>query len=223
MENERRAGKVTGPTYGVGWLAAPLALVALDMLLELFDTSTQISPDQENVVSACLAAGGIGALLFLAVALFGTQRMKAWQRVCLATFLPIIGFLSVFLLSSRVATLVENHFDFPARSTKTYTAFLRINRAYRTQGKGESWNIQTAPIWSNLDITEGDYRFMLSHRRPGDEGHNPNEISSKGYFCAKVTMEQSGDALRILNAGSHKLPAGTVVICPVDSIFPGSQ
>ncbi len=127
--------------------------------------------------------------------------------------LAILGFLSVFLLSSRVAELVENYIDFPAGSTETYPSFLLINRAYRTQGKGQSWNIQTTPISSNLDITESDYTFMLHHRRPGDDGHNPNEISSKSYFCAKVTMQQSGSALRVLNAGSRKLPGGTVVVC----------
>lgn len=221
MGNERSIRKMTRPTYGVSWLLIPLALAAVDMLLGFFDTSTQITPDHGNVLNACFAAGGLSALLMSGVALFGIQKMKAWQRACLATALAIVGFLSVFLLSSQIAKLVENHIDFPAGSTKTYPAFLFINRAYRTQGKEQSWNIQTTPIWSNLDITEGDYSFMLSHRRPGDDGHNPNEISSKSYFCAKVTMQQSDNALRILNAGSHQLPAGTVVICPATVIFSG--
>lgn len=55
---------------------------------------------------------------------------------------------------------------------------------------------------------------MLAHRSPEDHGRNPDEISSHGFFCARVTLQQSGDALRVLNAGSQKLPAGTVVVCP---------
>ena len=93
-------------------------------------------------------------------------------------------------------------------------ALLLISRAYRTEGKGQSWSIQTMPIWSNLNITQVDYDCMLHHRRPEDIGHNTNEISSRGYFCAHVTMQQSGSALRVLNAGSRKLPSGTIVICP---------
>jgi len=52
---------------------------------------------------------------------------------------------------------------------------------------------------------------MQNNRRPGDDGRNPNEISSLDYFCAKVTIEQSDKALRILHAGSGKLPQGTVI------------
>jgi hypothetical protein len=70
------------------------------------------------------------------------------------------------------------------------------------------------PIWSNLEITRADYEFMLANRRPGDKGKNPDEISSKGYFCARVTLEQAGDALRVLHAGNRTLPQGTVMVCP---------
>jgi hypothetical protein len=65
-----------------------------------------------------------------------------------------------------------------------------------------------------MEVTESDYQFMLSHRRPGDTLHNPDEISSKGHFCAKVTLQESDRALRVLHAGSRKLPPGTVIFCP---------
>ena len=80
-------------------------------------------------------------------------------------------------------------------------------------GRGRSWNIQTTPIWSNLDITQADYEFMRTHRRPGDLSTDPDEIPSKGYFCAKVTLQQADEALRVLNAGTYKLPLGTIGIC----------
>jgi hypothetical protein len=54
---------------------------------------------------------------------------------------------------------------------------------------------------------------MRNNRRPGDDGHNPDEISSRGYFCAKLTIEQSDKALRILHVGSQTLPVGTVIFC----------
>lgn len=61
---------------------------------------------------------------------------------------------------------------------------------------------------------------MRSNRRPGDNGRKPDEISSRGYFCADVTIEQSDKALRILHAGSQTLPEGTVILCPVAARAP---
>jgi hypothetical protein len=55
---------------------------------------------------------------------------------------------------------------------------------------------------------------MRTHRRAGDNKGDPDKISSNGYFCAHVTIQQSGNALRVLHAGSHNLPKGSVVICP---------
>lgn len=202
------------PTYGWVWLAFPVFLLFLYWVLGWFETYTEIAPSHDNILNTCFVLGGVGALGLVSVADFGRQSLKVWQRIYLAIALAMLGFLSVFLLSSRIATLAENHLDFPAASTRTSSGLLLINRAYRTHGKGQSWNIQTMPIWSNLDITPSDYGYMLKHRRPGDPGHDDDEISSKGYFCAHVLMQQSGEALRVLNAGSRRLPSGTVVICP---------
>ena len=196
------------------WLVGPGCFMALYCVLGLFDTKTEITPQHDAVLNFCFALGGLGALCLASASLFGVQNANVWQRVYFAAALAILGFLSVFLLSSRIAELTENYLDFPRASTRTFSGFLLINRAYRTQGKGQSWNIQTMPIWSNLDITPDDYQFMLDHRPPGDRRHNDDEISSKGYFCAHVLMQQSGSALRILNSGSNKLPAGSVAICP---------
>jgi hypothetical protein len=70
------------------------------------------------------------------------------------------------------------------------------------------------------EITRDDFVFMRNNRRPGDDGHNPDEISSRGYFCSKLTIEQSDKALRILHASSQKLPGGTVILCPVATRVP---
>jgi hypothetical protein len=213
MATAAGTGKTTRSNRALGWLAVPFVLFAIYGILGWFDTTTEITPSHDAILAICFEAGGLAALLLAGVAVFRRQKMTAW-RVRQAIALTILGFLSVSLLSVRLARIIENHIDFPAGHTRTYPALLIIKRAYRTEGKGRSWNIQTMPIWSNLDITEYDYSFMLNYRRPGDDGHNPNEISSEGYFCAQVIMQESGNALRVLNAGSRKLPRGTVVVCP---------
>ncbi len=204
----------------VRWLWGPLGLVALDMALGWSDRSTEITPSHDGVLNFCFALSGLGALGLASVAVLSHQKMKAWRRIYFAICLGLVGFLSVFLLSSRVAHLVQNYRDFPASSTRTFTGNLLISRAYATHGKGQSWSIQTMPIWSNLSITKGDYQFMLDHRRPGDPTLSSDEISSKGYFCAQVKMQQSGNALRVLNAGSNPLPSGTIVLCPASGSSP---
>jgi len=39
-------------------------------------------------------------------------------------------------------------------------------------------------------------------------------VPRKGYFCARVMIEQAGDSLRIMHAGSGTLPEGSVILCP---------
>lgn len=137
------------------------------------------------------------------------------DRVFLAFFSLSFGIISVAMLSVRTARIVEGRIDFPTATTVTYPGLLVIWRAYQTRSKGGTgWSIQTTPIWSNLAVTKMDYDSMLAHRGPGDHGRNPDEISSHGFFCARVTLQQSGNALRVMHAGSHALPTGTVVVCP---------
>jgi hypothetical protein len=59
---------------------------------------------------------------------------------------------------------------------------------------------------------------MLAHRLPDDDASEPDRIASNGHFCAWVMIEQAGDALRIMHAGSGTLPEGSVIRCPGKSV-----
>ncbi|GEM_PF-1359334 len=201
----------------VGCFIAVGILVLLYWVLGWFDNATELNPRHDNVLQACFVIAGLSGLALGFVGVRKSRTMTVWQRARLAVVLGLMGFLSVTLTSTRIAEIVEQLIDFPPSQTRSYSTLLLISRAYQTHGKGRSWNIQTTPIWSNLEITENDYGFMLAHRRVEDNSGNPDEISSNGYFCAQVTVEQSGNALRVLHAGSHELPKGTVVICPASS------
>jgi hypothetical protein len=198
----------------LGLFIAIGSLVLLYIVLGWFDNTTELSPDHDHVLQACFAIAGLSGLAAGIVGIRKSKGITFWRRAPLALGLSLLGFLSVFLASGRTASIVEGLIDFPPGKTRSYTTLLLISRAYQTHGKGRSWNIQTTPIWSNLDITGDDYEFMLTHRRAEDNTRDPDEISSNGYFCAQVTIQQSGNALRVLHAGSHKLPKGSVVICP---------
>ena len=198
------------------WLLmlAFLGVLALYVVLGLFDRFTILIPDRGQVEEACFIIAGLGGLLSAGLAFRLTAKVGALRRSCAVVLLAFLGSLTTFLLSSRVANVSEGIVEFPAATTKTQTALIRISRAYQTHGKGASSNIQTTPIWSNLEIASTDFAFMREHRRPGDAGLNPDEISSRGYFCARLTVQINGHAIRVMHAGSQALPEGTVVVCP---------
>jgi hypothetical protein len=198
----------------LAWFVGLVLLVLVGVVLGWLDSTTELRPDHEGVLLGCFVLAGLGGLASILVPLRDWKKRAVGSRVMTAFALLLMGFIAVFLVSSRAADLVEGWIDFPPGRTTSHQAFFLISRAYQTHGKGRSWNIQTMPIWSDLDITEDDYDFMLAHRRPGDDARNSDEVSSHGYFCARLTIEQSGDALRIMHAGSHKLPKGTVILCP---------
>ncbi len=69
-------------------------------------------------------------------------------------------------------------------------------------------------VFAELKIDKTDYAFMLAHRPPADASTDHNRIASNGYFCARLAMQRSGEALRILHAGLKVVPQGTIILCP---------
>lgn len=199
------------------WMFGLIGLTFLSVFLSWFDSSTELIPTHNTAALVCLFLGGIMAVLSGAVGIAYSRGLALFRRIGIAISCLILGFLSAFTLANSTSTLLENQIDFPPSTTKTYLGLIRISRAYQTHGKGRGWDIQTMPLWADLNITQHDYEYMLRHRRPGDQTTNPDRISSNGYFCARVTVQQSGRALRILHAGSHKLPEDSVMICPTTS------
>lgn len=196
------------------WFVCLGVPVFLGVVLGWFDNTTELGHRPESINHLIFYIALVSGAVFSSVGIYISKGMVDWRRIAFALLFLLAGVLSVFALSNDVADIVEGIIYFPPAHTRSYRAELLISRAYQTRGKGRSWNIQTTPIWSNLEITEEDYSFMLAHRRPGDESRNPDEITSKGYFCAQVTIEQSDSAMRVMNAGTHKLPEGTVILCP---------
>ena len=189
----------------------------------LFNDKTELMPDHSAALTTCFVLGALAALACIIFITLAYPKPSFFVRLAISVPFALIAFLAVSMVTNEVATGIDNRLDFPTAKTRTYEGYIWIWRAYQTHGKGRSWNIQTTPIWSNMNITEDDYQFMLTHRRPGDQIKDQDEIASKGYVCAKVTMQQAGRAVRVLHAGDRKLPSGTVVLCPADgkNIFQG--
>lgn len=196
------------------WMAAIVALVFLSRVLNYFDDSTELIPTHNDIALAVFFVAGFSGLAGGAIAIYLSRKIVVWRRIGITLSFVLLGLLAGFMIAYPTANIIEGVQDFPPMKTRTYPALLSISRAYATHGKGRSWNVQTTPLWSNLEITENDYNFMLAHRPDEKDSGNPDEISSKGYFCARVTMQSAGSALRIMHAGGRTLPKGTVIICP---------
>lgn len=192
-------------------------IFVLSFPLGWIDDATELTPDHSNFVGLSFAFGGLAAVVAIFVLWRATLSWPIANRIGFALVCAFLSFLSLSTALIPAAEIVEGWVDFPPSKTVTYkNALLKISRAYQTHGKGRSWNIQTMPIWSNIDITQDDYDEMLSHRSRDDSGTDPDEIASRGYFCAQITVQRAGNAVRIMHAGKGRLPRGSVVVCPSD-------
>lgn len=194
-----------------------LALIPISMAVGYFDTTTELIPSHEGIEASCFVVAAVLGLLACSASIYFCRCLSNKQKIVLPLVIMLETAIGVFLVADHTASIVEGWVDFPADRTHTRRELIQISRAYQIHGKGSSQYIQTMPVWSNLEITREDFAFMRNNRRPGDDGHSPDEISSRGYFCANVVIEQSSHAIRILHAGSHELPRGTVIRCPVSN------
>ena len=209
------ARKASVPVFARWWALGVAVIFVLAFALSPLDNFTELTPYHPEVESLSLVIGGIAASASAIVG-FLALPTNLLLRLLGAVLSALMAFVSSFLLTSTLVDIVEGAVDFPASITRTYTATIAIRRAYETQGKGRSWNIQTQPLWSNITVTRADYDYMLWHRAGGAGAGQPDEILSNGFFCAKVIVQKAGSAIRILHAGRGNLPEGSVALCPPD-------
>lgn len=198
--------------FGWLWLGAIAFAFLLYLLVEQFDNASELTPDHSDILGYCFVGAGLVGIASVIIG-FSQSSGPVVKRLGALLGFGILGFLSTLLLSSTLADIIENRTDFPADKTETRWALLPIQRAYRMDSRtGSSWIIQPV-IWTNIDVSHADFKFMLSHRGWNGKGSEPDDVSSDGYFCAKVLVQKSGDALRVLHSGSLSLPEGSVGIC----------
>lgn len=214
MKEQVKRAKVTLTTGAWVWLGVLAIAMVSTWPLGRFDDATELTPDHTDILEYCFwLAGAVGVAS--GVFCFFQSSGRTLSRLVLSILcFGLIGFLATVLVASTVANIVENRRDFPSGKTQTYWTLIPIERAYRMDSRtGSSWIIQPAPIWSNIDIAHSDYTLMLDRSMLGSRASEPSSLPSRSYFCAKVMMQRSGDALRVLHAGKQALPSGSVGVC----------
>lgn len=197
------------------WWFAGLALTYLSVWpLSRLDNATVLTPDNTPMLGLCFLLAGLVALVSAPVCFFQSTGAMAARMVMSLMVFGICGAVGTLLFLTTLANIAENHRLFPPEATRTYWALLPIERAYRSDAKGNrSWIMQPAPYWAEIHITHADYRRMLPGTAAANRRSKPKSVSSRSHFCAKVQMQQSGDALRVLHAGRGTLPARSVGVC----------
>jgi hypothetical protein len=199
--------------FGHLWFSGLFGIIIALHFAKLDDTTVLFPDRSANLPYMFLAAGAFG-LVSAAVGFWQSAEPSLFRRVFIPFVFWLMGTAAAFGVIYTAANLMLNARDFPPEKTRSFKLIFRISRAYRTYGTNAGWDIQIMPVRRHMYITRGDYEFMLRRRAPADHATDPDEISSGGYFCAHVTAQESGDALRIMHAGDATLPRGSVIICP---------
>jgi hypothetical protein len=202
---------------GIWWLALCAVLLVLCMVLAFVGDTTELTPDHDDVNAWCFAVGALAAIVCTFIMRGATATWPTGNRIGFAVAASLGTFLLFSVALLFMAEIVEGRLDFPPSKTTTYPdALVQIASARQAHGKGVSWYIRTMPIPADIPISWTDYDFMRAHRSPADMQGDPDEIASDGYFCARVTLQRAGAAVRILHAGRWGLPQGSIMVCPAD-------
>lgn len=201
------------------WLASLCLCFGAYWGLSYLDTATILWPHNDNILEVVIwAAAGMG-LVSVVIGFTSTSGAMVSRLIVAILVYGLGGSLSTMALFATVSNIVQNRVYFPASNTRTFTALIPIDRAYLGHSRGcvaenTCWNVQTSPLWSDLNVFEDDYQFMLDNRSPDDVSDDTEEISSRGFHCLQVKVQKAGTAIRIMDAGSSTLSKGSVVLCP---------
>jgi hypothetical protein len=219
MDDRRAVTKPGMSGITKAWLISLVAFLPLSFVLGWLDNATQLTPDHSSSQVSILIFAGLAALANAVVGFRLTAAgmlrggTGAFNSILACAGFAVAGFITTILMLIPARDIAHGLLDFPPGRTKRVDTEIHISRAYEMHGKGRSWHIQTMPIWSDIDISKTDFAFMQANRSPDDKERKSDEVTSNGYFCARVTLEQAGAAVRVLHAGAGKLPDGSIVKC----------
>ncbi len=184
----------------LGWVCLVLAVILTISGPFFRPDDIEVTPVHDHHLAVWAVT--VGVALILAAIGFSQSRDTGLQRWVTSLVFGVLAAQGSWFLASAAATRLEMQADFPAATTRTVDQALALGKARRWGGKTTHWSVDTAgPTPVRLPISRTDYDFMTTH------------VAGDGFFCAHVTVQTAGKALRVLH-GAHQLPTGTVAICP---------
>ena len=195
-----------------GWaLALALPMVLSPAVLEPMVSATRLTPSHD-VAHALWIAGAAGAVCGL-VTLWKTNAGHPAVVVLQVALAFAMAMGVTWMPAWAWCDFDGMRRDFPPARTRTWTQDVPVVRVIARHDKSSGHDVEIQPWHARIAIPEADFHFMQLHRRADDLTAPPDEVKSEGWFCARLTFQQSGPNVRVLNHGPYALRAGTVRVC----------
>jgi hypothetical protein len=190
-------------------------LFSMGIALSLFSTGVELLPGHPSIRAVCNGLAVSAAMISAGIGFHSVHSSSA-TRVAFAGLFGFMGWLVARLLLEASVNTAENLIDFPAATTRTSWVLLPIDEASRSQERygGASWWVETPLSRTMLAIRHEDYSVMTSrvfNLKDGDD--EPATVPSNGLFCAKVEVEEAGNAVRLPPSAADRLPLDSIGIC----------
>lgn len=181
---------------------SPLAVFGLGLVLLIATTSsdTLVSDTQASIIGPA-AIGFLFWLLGL-FALLGV-RPRSWKTFAAAFLLPLLTALLAIMVTMLALDRLQERAEFGHGPLRQKQADLAIAEAVYFRGKSGRHEITLRDYPGSFTVDEADYAAAF-----GDV----EKVRPRGR-CARVTLQKSAHALRIIGLEHGTLPRGTLVRC----------
>jgi len=181
----------------------PLAFFALGLVLLMATTSSETLASDSQVGILGPAAMGLLFWLLGLLALLGV-RPRSWKTLAAVSLVPLLTALLAMMVTMLVLDRLQERAEFGHGPLRQKQADLAIEEAVYFRGKSGRHEITLRDYPGSFTVDEADYAAAF-----GDV----EKVRPRGR-CARVTLQKSAHALRIVGLDHGTLPRGSLVRCP---------
>ncbi len=216
-----KQGRDQGITvFALWWTGALSLLWLIATFMPLFGNDTELMPRHFGLMAlAMLAALALG--VNSAVVLWTQTRIELFYRLIFVVLFSLFATTDTFKVSTHLINAYGLSHDFPAAQIETSTFYWPIDRAYTKDvktGRNSSieYFVRLTPAWdTDWEIAKSDFDYMKANNKPENASRYGDRIESHGWFCAKVTLQKAGNAVKVVGVTDGRgLAEGSLMLCP---------
>ncbi len=192
-----RGTRKTKWTFGQLWIGGLFIILSASRLFPSFEHTTQVAPHHDDIIINCFCAALAVAVFSVGVAI-SEDSGKMWSRVLTVVIALICGFGGTFVGVYEVSKMWAEAHDFPAGKTQASMAQWPITGLHHTSVRSLDYYYANTKQ-ADVNVSESDYDFMRAH--------------SVDSFCARVPIETSGTAVRLMLGPHDELKSGNILPC----------
>ncbi len=207
--------------FAAGWIGMLCVLGLASFIAPLSLKDTELLPQHDTGLWMPLAAGAVIGLASLFV-LWPQTRGSAIYRGAIAGLFSCWAMICMAKLGTAMIDGYDLSHDFPAGQVQTYGFDWPIDRAYarnESSGRGSvtRYYVHLTPAWDkDWHISRRDFVDLQAQA-----GTKADQVDSHGKFCAHVTLQKAGNAVRIVGVTNVRgLPGNSIGLCPAGAGMP---